>query len=198
MTYLRPVYLQPDPTDGSFDHFACGGSGHWAKHAPESSSDGFEVRGTSRKLLHAHGESPSATGAATGAANHPAIQPDHCPASTGTDRHPAAFPHANHAIGISTGRPSTHRASHPNVAGHPQDAATDQSSARHDANDAADSDHTTTGNSAKRPNGVHPGQFPVTHLEAAGRFGTAGDAGPASTAQQRTQYPAARPSDSGR
>ncbi|CAE7569870.1 unnamed protein product, partial [Symbiodinium pilosum] len=68
---------------------------------------------------------------------------------------------------------------------------------RHDANDAADSDHTTTGNSAKRPNGVHPGQFPVTHPEAAGRFGTAGDAGPASTAQQRAQYPASRPSDSG-
>ena len=102
MTYLRLVYLQPDPTDGSFDYFACGGSGHWAEHAPESGSDGFEVRGTSRKLLHARGESPSATGAATGAANHPAIQPDHCPASTGTDRHPAAFPHANHAIGIST------------------------------------------------------------------------------------------------
>ena len=49
-----------------------------------------------------------------------------------------------------------------------------------------------------RPNAVHPGQLPVTHLEAAGRFGTAGDAGPASAAQQRAQYPAARPSDSGK
>ena len=45
MTYLRPVCLQPDPTDGSFDYFARGGSGHWAKHSSEPSSDGFEVRG---------------------------------------------------------------------------------------------------------------------------------------------------------
>ena len=61
------------------------------------------------------------------------------------------------------GRPSTHRASHPNVAGHPQDAATGQPSTCYDANDAADSDHTTTGNAAKRPSGAHPGQFSFTH-----------------------------------
>ena len=60
VTYLRPVCLQPDPKDGSFDYFSRGGSGHWAKYHSESSSDGIEVRGTSRKLLHAHGESPSA------------------------------------------------------------------------------------------------------------------------------------------
>ena len=69
VTYLRPVCLQPDPTDGSFDYFACGGSDHWAEHNSESSSDGIEVRRTSRKFLHAHG-----------------------PASTDTDCYPAAFP----------------------------------------------------------------------------------------------------------
>ena len=172
-------------------------AGHWAEHTSESSSDGVEVRWTSRKFLHAHGESPSATGAATGAANQPATQPDHGPASTGTDCHPAAFPHANHAIGISHDRPSTHRTSHSDVAGHPQHAAAEQSSTRHDANVAADPGRATAGTFAKGPSGVHPSQLPGTHLEAAGRFGTAGDAGSASTAQQHTQHPAARHSDSG-
>ena len=150
-------------------------------------SHGFEVRGTSRKLLHAHGESPSAPNAAIGAANNPAAQPDHQPANIGTNCPYAAASHANLAIGISTGRPSTHRASHPNVAGPSQDAATGQPSTRYDA-DAADSDHTTTGNVAKRPSGVHPGQFSFTHSKAAG----------AVLAQQRTQHPAAWPSDRGR
>ena len=45
MTYLRPVYLQPDPTDGSFDYFACGGSGHWAKHSSEPSSAALRSAG---------------------------------------------------------------------------------------------------------------------------------------------------------
>ena len=40
MTYLRPVCLQPDPANGSFDYFACSGGGHWAKHSSEPSSDG--------------------------------------------------------------------------------------------------------------------------------------------------------------
>ena len=70
MAYLRPVCLQPDPTDGSFDYFARGGSGHRAKHFSEPNSDGFEVRGTSRKLLHTHGESPSAPNAAIGTADN--------------------------------------------------------------------------------------------------------------------------------
>ena len=197
VTYLRPVCLQPDPTDGSFDYFACGGSDHWAEHNSESSSDGIEVRRTSRKFLHAHGESPSATGAATGAANQPATQPDHGPASTDTDCHPAAFPDANHAIGISHGRPSSHRTSYSDAAGHPQDAAAEQPSTRHDANVAADLGCATAGTFAKGPSGVHPSQLPDTHLEAAGRLSTTGDAGSASTAQQRTQHPAAKHSHSG-
>ena len=105
---------------------------------------------------------------------------------------------ANHAIGISTGRPNTQRASHPHVAGHPQDAATGQPSTSYDANNAADSGHTVTGNDAKRPSGVHPGQFSYTHPKAAGRFGTAGDAGPANTAQQCTQHSTTRRADNGK
>ena len=198
MTYLRPVCLQPDPADGSFNYFACSGGSHWAKHSSEPSSDGFEVRGTSRKLLHARGESPSAPNAAFGTADNPAAQPDHHPARIGTNGPCAADPHANFAIATPNGRPSNHRASHSNVAGHPQDAATSQPSAHYDANHTADFDRAATGNVTKRPGGVHPGQFSLTHAKTAGRFGSAGDAGPASTAQQCTQHPAAWPSDRGR
>ena len=192
--YLRPVCLQPDPQDGSFDYFACGGSGHWAEYSSEPSSDGIEVCGTSRKLLHAYGESPSAPDAAIGAANKPAAQSDHHTANNGTDGSHAAIPHANHANGIFTGRPNTQRASHPHVAGHPQDAATGQPSTNYDA----DSGHTATSNDAQRPGGVHPGQFSHTHPKAAGRFGTAGDTGPASAAQQCTQHSTTRRADNGR
>ena len=64
-----------------------------------------------------------------------------------------------------------------------------QTNPHHGANDAADSGHTATGNLAKGPDGIYSSQFPIPHLEAAGRFGAAGDAGPASTAQQRAQHP---------
>ena len=198
VTYLRPVCLQPDPQDGSFDYFACGGSGHWAEYSSEPSSDGIEVRGTSRKLLHAYGESPSAPDAAIGAANNPAAQSDHHTANNGTNGSHAAASHANHATGISTSRPNTQRTSHPHVAGHPQDAATGQPSTSYDANNAADSGHTATGNHAKRPGGVHPGQFSYTHPKAAGRFGTAGNAGPANAAQQCAQHSTTRRADHGK
>ena len=80
----------------------------------------------------------------------------------------------------------------------PMIAATGQPSTSYDANNAADSGHTATSNDAKRPGGVHPGQFSHTHPKAAGRFGTAGDAGPASAAQQCAQYSTTRRADNGR
>ena len=76
----------------AFDYFACSGGGHGAKHFSESSSDGFEVRGASRKLLHAHGQSPSAPNAAIGAGDSPTAQPNHHPASVGTNGPRAADP----------------------------------------------------------------------------------------------------------
>ena len=45
---------------------------------------------------------------------------------------------------------------------------------------------------------VYPDQLSCTHPTAAGRLGTAGDAGPASTAQQRTQCSTAQLADNGR
>ena len=87
--------------------------------------------------------------------------------------------------------------SHTHAAGHPQDAATGQPSTSYGANNA-DSDHTATSDDAKRPGGVHPGQFSHTHPKAAGRFGADGDAGPAGAAQQCTQYSTTRRADNGR
>ena len=50
----------------------------------------------------------------------------------------------------------------------------------------------------KRADGVYPNQFSRTHPKAAGRFGAAGDARPASAAQQCTQCSTTRLADNGR
>ena len=93
---------------------------------------------------------------------------------------------------------SNARASHPHVAGHPQDAATGQPSTSYDANNAADSGHTATGNDAKRPRRSTPRPIFLHSPQGRGRFGRAGDAGPASTAQQCTQRSTTRRADNGR
>ena len=116
----------------------------------------------------------------------------------GTNGPRAADPHANFATGTPNGRASNHWTTHSNVAGHPQDATTSRPITHDDANNAADSDRATTGSVTKRPDGVHPGQFSLAHPKTAGRFGSAGDAGSASTTQQRTQHSAAWPSDRNR
>ena len=72
-----------------------------------------------------------------------------------------------------------------------------QSSTSYGANNAATSNYTATSDDANRPGGVHPGQFSHTHPKAAGRLGTAGDAGPASAAQQCAQYSTTRRADNG-
>ena len=146
---------------------------------------GFEVRGPSRKLLHAHGESPSATGAGTGAANRPAIQPDHCPASTGQQHFfvpimPLASPLADPAptaLHIPTLQ-AIHR--------------TQQQTSPAPAMMPMMPQTPITQPQATLPR--DPTEYTQANFPSlTGRFGTAGDAGPASTAQQRTQYPAARP-----
>ena len=57
---------------------------------------------------------------------------------------------------------------------------------------------TTQPTATTRSDGVYPNQFSRTHPKAAGRFGTAGDAGPASAAQQGTQCSTTQLADNGR